>query len=97
MDEAKGLTVSPTNSNAGHLESILSNLQRKYSHEPVFLQSVQEMVLSINDLLLDQDDIYRKAFALLTEPERTISFRVAWMDDHGVQQVNRGWRVEFNR
>jgi glutamate dehydrogenase (NADP+) len=87
-----------TNPNMVHLESTLSNLQRKYSHQPLFLQSVQEMVLSIKDLLLlENDDSYRKAFSLLIEPERTISFRVSWMDDHGVQQVNRGWRVEFNR
>lgn len=88
----------PSDANMLYIESILSSLQRKYGHQPVFLQSVQEMVLSIQDLLLlENDDQYRKAFALLIEPERTISFRISWIDDQGVQQVNRGWRVEFNR
>jgi hypothetical protein len=32
----------------------------------------------------------------MIEPERTISFRVVWMDRHGVVQVNRGYRVEMN-
>ncbi len=32
----------------------------------------------------------------LVEPERTISFRVPWIDDNGQVQVNRGFRVQFN-
>ena len=75
---------------------ILEDLREKYHHQPLFLQAVQEMILSIDDLLVD-DAMYRQAFAIITEPERTISFRVTWMDDHGQVQINRGWRIEFNR
>lgn len=75
---------------------ILDDLQRKYHHQPLFLQAVQEMILSIDDLLY-KDPMYRQAFAIITEPERTISFRVTWMNDHGQVQINRGWRIEFNR
>lgn len=32
----------------------------------------------------------------LVEPERIIMFRVAWTDDEGKVQVNRGYRVQFN-
>ena len=32
----------------------------------------------------------------LVEPERIISFRVPWVDDKGVVQVNKGYRVQFN-
>ena len=32
----------------------------------------------------------------MVEPERTIIFRVPWVDDKGNTQVNRGFRVEFN-
>ncbi len=32
----------------------------------------------------------------MTEPERVIMFRVPWLDDNGVTQINRGFRVEFN-
>jgi len=39
---------------------------------------------------------YKRAFLLLTEPERIIAFRVPWIDDDGVLQINRGWRVEFS-
>jgi hypothetical protein len=85
------------------LDTILADLQRKYSHQPTFLQAVQEMALSVADLLQDNDNnddsalLYRKAFAVLTEPERTIAFRVSWMDEQGQLQYNRAWRVEFNR
>ena len=32
----------------------------------------------------------------MVEPERTLMFRVPWVDDRGETQVNRGYRVEFN-
>jgi len=76
----------------------LDDLRTKYSHQPVFLQAVEEMALSITPLFHDptQGEFYRRAFLYLTEPERMISFHVPWMDDEGVQNVNRGWRVEFS-
>ena len=75
----------------------LNDLRSKYPHQPVFLQAVEEMALSIEPLFSDpiNGNFYKKAFLYLTEPERTISFHVPWMDDQGVQHVNRGWRVEF--
>eukprot|EP00579_Thalassiosira_antarctica_P007010 CAMPEP_0201882260 /NCGR_PEP_ID=MMETSP0902-20130614/13568_1 /ASSEMBLY_ACC=CAM_ASM_000551 /TAXON_ID=420261 /ORGANISM="Thalassiosira antarctica, Strain CCMP982" /LENGTH=460 /DNA_ID=CAMNT_0048410707 /DNA_START=201 /DNA_END=1580 /DNA_ORIENTATION=- len=76
----------------------LDDLQSKYHHQPVFLQAVEEMALSIEPLFNDptNGDFYRKAFLFLTEPERMISFHVPWMDDKGKHHVNRGWRVEFS-
>jgi glutamate dehydrogenase (NADP+) len=32
----------------------------------------------------------------LLEPERSITFRVAWLDDQGIQRVNRGFRVQYS-
>ena len=37
-----------------------------------------------------------KLLERIVEPERTIIFRVPWLDDEGNTQVNRGFRVEFN-
>jgi hypothetical protein len=79
-----------------NINMIIDDLHRKYQHQPLFLQAIHEMILSISDLF-DKDPIYRRAFAIMTEPERSISFRITWMDDHGQLQVNRGWRIEFNR
>jgi glutamate dehydrogenase (NADP+) len=77
----------------------LDNLRQQYAHQPTFLQAVEEMALSLTDLFDDpiNGDFYRRSFSLMAEPERTLAFRVPWMDDQGKLQYNRGWRVEFNR
>lgn len=77
------------------VEGVLADLRDKYSHQPTFLQAVEEMALSIRDLL--EEPVYREIFRVMTEPERAIAFRVPWMDDSGKMQYNRGWRIEFNR
>ena len=48
--------------------------------------------------MIEQNPQYQKAGILerITEPERQIKFRVAWVDDNGKVQVNRGYRVQFN-
>jgi glutamate dehydrogenase (NADP+) len=77
----------------------LNDLRKKYSHQPTFLQSVEEIAWSLLPLFDDpkNGEVYRRAFVAMTEPERTISFRVPWEDDGGKMHFNRGWRVEFSR
>lgn len=57
------------------------------------------MALSVAPLFSHPENgaFYERAFVAMTEPERTISFRVPWTDDDGNIHNNRGWRVEFNR
>lgn len=76
----------------------LDDLREKYSHQPTFLQAVEEMAMALLPLFQDEKNgsFYRRAFLAMTEPERTISFRVPWEDDNGNIQFNRGWRVEFS-
>ena len=80
-------------------KDFLEQLNAKYSHQPAFLQAVQEVTESLQPLFDDpiNGDSYRKALRSMTEPERIISFKVTWEDDQGVMQCNRGWRVEFSR
>jgi glutamate dehydrogenase (NADP+) len=82
-----------------HGLEFLDDLRQKYSHQPTFLQSVEEIALSLLPLFEEpaQGDFYKRAFVAMTEPERTIFFRVPWEDDNGNLQFNRGWRVEFSR
>ena len=40
---------------------------------------------------------YVNTMERLLEPERTIIFRVPWVDDRGEMHVNRGFRVQFNQ
>lgn len=82
--------------NNKNLDWLLQDLKKNYAHQPTFLQAVTEMAISLEDLL-ETDSFYKQAFLVMTEPERTISFRVPWMDDQGQMRHNRGWRVEFSR
>jgi hypothetical protein len=90
--------ASPNGECATSLD-LLADLRKKYPHQPTFLQAVEEMALSLQSLFTDpkEGEFYQRAFLAMTEPERTISFRVPWEDDAGVMHFNRGWRVEFNR
>lgn len=96
------ITLSITTTNAMPFTndfSFLDDLRSKYNHQPTFLQAVEEMAVALMPLFedADQGDFYRRAFVAMAEPERSISFRVPWMDDNGQLQFNRGFRFEFSR
>jgi len=95
--QSTSITVSQTNEII-KMTDFLDDLKGKYAHEPTFLQAVEEMALSLKPLFEDPEkgDYYKRAFCAIAEPERTLKFRVSWMDDAGNLQFNRGWRVEFN-
>jgi glutamate dehydrogenase (NADP+) len=66
-------------------------------YEKEFHQAVNEVMESVKPVL-DQNPLYRRARIpeRLVEPERVIMFRVPWVDDQGVIQVNRGFRIQMN-
>lgn len=76
---------------------VLTELQGKLSWEVEFLQSVKEVLDSVS-VVLEHNPQYEASGILerITEPERAISFRVAWVDDHNKVHVNRGYRLQFN-
>ena len=80
-----------------YAQRVIEGLKQKYASEPVFLQAVEEVLMTLQPLL-DKDAKYEKYKILerITEPERIISFRVEWVDDAGKVQVNRGYRVQYN-
>ncbi len=79
------------------MTDILQLVKTKDPNEREFHQAVMEVVVSIKPVM-DRNPEYRSAKILerLVEPERVIMFRVAWMDDQGQVNVNRGFRVEMN-
>lgn len=79
------------------IEAFMERVSAKNSHEPEFLQAVQEVAEAVIPFI-EANPKYKKARILdrIVEPERTIMFRVPWLDDEGNIQVNRGYRVEFN-
>ncbi|MCD6343556.1 MAG: NADP-specific glutamate dehydrogenase [Spirochaetaceae bacterium] len=81
----------------GYVKDVYDKLARKYPWEHEFLQAALEVLESLGPLM-EREPRYRKHRILerLIEPERTILFRVPWVDDQGDIQVNSGYRVEFN-
>jgi glutamate dehydrogenase (NADP+) len=79
------------------MSDILEKIKQKDPEQTEFHQAVQEVFETIKPVL-DQNPEYGQASIMerITEPERTIIFRVPWMDDAGLVQVNRGFRVEMN-
>ena len=65
--------------------------------QPEFHQAVWEVLETLEPVFEKHPEyVEAKILDRLVEPERTISFRVPWVDDNGNVQVNRGMRVEFN-
>ena len=66
-------------------------------HEPEFIQAVQEVAETVIPYIVQHDIYHGKNILLrMVEPERLISFRVAWVDDNGEIHVNRGYRIQMN-
>ena len=80
-----------------YLASVLANVQTKYANEPEFVQTVEE-VLSSLDPVIEKHPEYEKVDLLnrLVEPERMFTFRVVWQDDAGAFHTNVGYRCQFN-
>ncbi|GIO28397.1 NADP-specific glutamate dehydrogenase [Ornithinibacillus bavariensis] len=66
-------------------------------NEVEFHQAVREVFDSLVPVLVKHPTyIKHRVLDRLVEPERLITFRVPWVDDEGIVQVNRGYRVQFN-
>ncbi len=80
-----------------YLQKVYEQVCQRDCNEPEFLNAVTE-VLSTLEPVIKKHPEYEAAGLMerLVEPERTVSFRVAWQDDQGKTQVNRGYRVQFN-
>ena len=59
-------------------------------------QAVTEVIESLEPVLKAHPK-YLPAARAIVEPERVIQFRIPWIDDAGVQHVNRGFRTQFNQ
>lgn len=80
-----------------YIEKVLADTKAKNANEPEFLQTVEE-VLSSLEPVIEAHPEYKEAALLerMVEPERVIEFRVTWEDDNRNWHVNRGYRVQYN-
>lgn len=80
-----------------YIESVYAQVERRNDGEPEFLAAVKEMFDSLIPYFEKHPEcIGEGLLERVVEPERLIHFRVAWVDDSGKVQVNRGFRVQFN-
>ena len=79
------------------LSAFMDYVSQKNPGEKEFHQAVLEFAEVVIPFV-EEHPVYKKAKILerLVEPERTIIFRVPWMDDKGECQVNRGFRIQMN-
>ena len=80
-----------------YLASVIENVRRKHGNEPEFVQTVEE-VLSSLEPVIEKHPEYEKVDLLnrMVEPERMFTFRVCWEDDQGNFHTNTGYRCQFN-
>ena len=79
------------------IKQFLSEVNKKNQNEPEFMQAVTEVVETVIPYIVTKDIYYGQNILLrMVEPERVVSFRVAWIDDNEEIQVNRGFRIEMN-
>lgn len=79
------------------IKAFMDEVKTRNGHEPEFIQAVQEVAETVIPYIA-KHKIYNGKNILLrmVEPERLISFRVAWVDDDGDIHVNRGYRIQMN-
>lgn len=79
------------------IDGFMDEVKTRNGHEPEFIQAVQEVAETVIPYIA-KHKIYNGKNILLrmVEPERLISFRVAWVDDEGDIHVNRGYRIQMN-
>ncbi len=79
------------------VEEFLNIVKERNGNEPEFLQAVEEVAETVLPYIVQNDIYYGKNILLrMVEPERSITFRVCWVDDSGEIQVNRGYRIQMN-
>ena len=80
-----------------YLKGVYDTVVKRNQNEPEFQQAVYDVLESLQPVAERRPDLVEAGvFERIVEPERGIQFRVAWVDDNGKVQVNRGFRYQFN-
>ena len=80
-----------------YVQSVYDGLAKRYPEQKEFLEAAGNVLKSLVPVVEANPEIEKQGILeRITEPERTIMFRVPWVDDQGKVQVNRGYRVQFN-
>lgn len=80
-----------------YIEKVIATVERRDNAKPEYIQCVKEVFRSLEAVIEQhpeyvEDDLLQR----MAEPDRLITFRIAWVDDAGKTHINRGYRVQFN-
>lgn len=79
------------------IQEVIDKARRQDLDQPEFHQAVKEVLETLEPTVEKHPEFVKaKIYERIVEPDRTIIFRVPWVDDKGEVQVNRGFRVQFN-
>ncbi len=80
-----------------NVDKLIIQLEKKHPGEVEYLQAVREVLESIEEVY-NQNPQFESAGIIerIVEPDRILTFKVPWVDDHGKVQVNLGYRIQFN-
>lgn len=79
------------------VKEIIEKVKQRDPEEPEFRQAVIEVMESLEAVAEKHSEFVKAGiFERIVEPDRSIIFRVPWVDDRGEVQVNRGFRIQFN-
>ena len=80
------------------IEKVIQKVKARNIGESEFHQTIEEVLRSLEPVLVKHPEYLKQnILERIVEPERQIIFRVPWVDDNENVQVNRGFRVQFNR
>jgi len=79
------------------IQDVIARVEEKDPSQPEFHQAVREILGTLEPTVERHPEFVKaKIYDRIVIPDRTIMFRVPWVDDQGEVQVNRGFRVQFN-
>ncbi|HPY36122.1 MAG TPA: NADP-specific glutamate dehydrogenase [Smithellaceae bacterium] len=79
------------------IKDVIAKVKQMDPSQPEFHQAVEEVMETLEPTVKKHPEFVKaNIYERIVEPERTVIFRVPWMDDKGNVQVNRGFRVQFN-
>ncbi|MCA0932364.1 NADP-specific glutamate dehydrogenase [Lutimonas saemankumensis] len=79
------------------IDAFMKEIEARNGLEPEFMQAVQEVAETVIPYIISKEIYHGKNILMrMVEPERVVTFRVAWVDDQGEIRVNRGYRIQMN-
>ncbi|KAG4074502.1 hypothetical protein HA402_015791 [Bradysia odoriphaga] len=95
MESAGRFRCEASGSVEQKMNALYAKVEHRDPHQYEFLQAFKEVLDSLKPVF-EKNDRYLSVMETIVEPERVITFRVPWIDDKGIQRVNRGYRVQYS-